>query len=194
MPVRKFSLFSIIKLPVASETSITTSRKLFSCSTSFLPPLPRLLQSSNSLRRKAYSLNSVVSIWKLTICCHTGHFKGPCCYCCWVASVVSDSVRPHRQQPTRLPCPGILQSRTLAWVAISFSNAWKWKVKVKSLSRVRLSDSMDCSPPGSSAHGIFQARVLEWVAIAFSRKDLAKGKLKVRVWLDKGCPQWKEEI
>ena len=75
MPVRKFSLFSIIKLPVASETSITTSRKLFSCSTSFLPPLPRLLQSSNSLRRKAYSLNSVVSIWKLTICCHTGHFK-----------------------------------------------------------------------------------------------------------------------
>ena len=33
---------------------------------------------------------------------------------------------------------GILQSRTLEWVAISFSNAWKWKVKVKSLSRVRL--------------------------------------------------------
>ena len=31
-----------------------------------------------------------------------------------------------------------------------------------------LSDPMDCSPPGSSAHGIFQARVLEWVAIAFS--------------------------
>ena len=34
--------------------------------------------------------------------------------------------------------PGILQARTLQWVAISFSNAWKWKVKVKSLSRVRL--------------------------------------------------------
>ena len=34
--------------------------------------------------------------------------------------------------------PGILQARTLEWVAISFSNAWKWKVKVKSLSRVRL--------------------------------------------------------
>ena len=33
---------------------------------------------------------------------------------------------------------GILQARTLEWVAISFSNAWKWKVKVKSLSRVRL--------------------------------------------------------
>ena len=34
--------------------------------------------------------------------------------------------------------PGILQARTLEWVAISFSNAWKWKVKVKFLSRVRL--------------------------------------------------------
>ena len=37
------------------------------------------------------------------------------------------------------PVPGILQARTLEWVAISFSNAWKWKVKVKSLSRVRAS-------------------------------------------------------
>ena len=36
------------------------------------------------------------------------------------------------------PVPGILQARTLEWVASSFSNAWKWKVKVKSLSRVRL--------------------------------------------------------
>ena len=61
--------------------------------------------------------------------------------------------------------PRILQARTLEWVAISFSNAWKWKVKVKSLSRIRLPD---CSPQGSSVHGIFQARVLECGAIAFS--------------------------
>ena len=40
--------------------------------------------------------------------------------------------------PPGSPVPGILQARILAWVAISFSNAWKWKVKVKSLSRVRL--------------------------------------------------------
>ena len=66
------------------------------------------------------------------------------------------------------PIPGILQARTLEWVAMSFSNAGKWKVKVKSLSRLTLSDPMDCSPPGSSNHGIFQARVLEWDAIAFS--------------------------
>ena len=38
--------------------------------------------------------------------------------------------------PTGCPVPGILQARTLEWVAISFSSAWKWKVKVKSLSRV----------------------------------------------------------
>ena len=43
------------------------------------------------------------------------------------------------------------------------------KVKVKSLSRVRLCDPVDCSPPGSSIHGILQARLLEWVAISFSR-------------------------
>ena len=40
--------------------------------------------------------------------------------------------------PPGSPNPGILQARILEWVAISFSNAWKWKVKVKSLSRVRL--------------------------------------------------------
>ena len=40
--------------------------------------------------------------------------------------------------PPGSPDPGILQARTLEWVAISFSNAWKWKLKVKSLSHVRL--------------------------------------------------------
>ena len=64
--------------------------------------------------------------------------------------------------------PGILQARILEWVAISFSNAWKWKVKVKSLSRVRL-----LATPWTGAYqappsmGFFQARVLEWGAIAF---------------------------
>ena len=83
---------------------------------------------------------------------------------------MSDSVRPHRWQPTRLPIPGILQARTLEWVAISFSNASKWKMKVKSLSNVRL-----IVTPSTVAHqappsmGFFQARVLEWGAIAFSK-------------------------
>ena len=49
--------------------------------------------------------------------------------------------------PPGSPVPGILQARTLEWVAISFSNAGKWKVKVKSLSRVRLSET-----PWTAAH------------------------------------------
>ena len=72
---------------------------------------------------------------------------------------------PIDSSPPVSAVPGILQARTLECVAISFSNAWKWKVKVKSLSHVQLIDPMDWSLPGSSVHGIFQARVLEWVAI-----------------------------
>ena len=73
---------------------------------------------------------------------------------------------PRDGSPPGSAIPGILQARTLEWVAISFPNAWKWKVKVKSLSRVQLSVS--------SIHGIFQARVLEWGAIAFSLGRLKK--------------------
>ena len=74
---------------------------------------------------------------------------------------------PIDSSPPGSPVPGILQARALEWVAISFSNAWKWKVKIESevaQSCSTLSDLMDCSLPGSSAHGIFQARVLEWGA------------------------------
>ena len=49
-----------------------------------------------------------------------------------------NSVRPIDSSPPGSSIPGILQARTLEWVAISFSNAWKWKVKVKLLSRVQL--------------------------------------------------------
>ena len=77
---------------------------------------------------------------------------------------------PRDSSPPGSALPGILQARTLEWVAISFSNAWK----VKSESEVAqlcltLWDPIDSSLPGSSVHGIFQARVLEWGAIAFSK-------------------------
>ena len=49
--------------------------------------------------------------------------------------------------PPASPVPGILQARILEWVAISFSNAWKWKVKVKSFNRVRL-----LATPWTAAH------------------------------------------
>ena len=61
-----------------------------------------------------------------------------CCCCCKVASVVSDSVRPHRWQPTSFPGPWDSSSKNTGVGCHFLSNAWKWKVKVKSLSRVRL--------------------------------------------------------
>ena len=92
-----------------------------------------------------------------------------CCCCCCVASVVSDSVRPHRRQPTRLPRPWDSPGKNTG-VGCHFLLQC---MRVKSESEVTQScptpsNPMDCSLPGSSVHGIFQARVLEWVAIAFS--------------------------
>ena len=75
---------------------------------------------------------------------------------------------PIDSSPPGSPVPGILHTRTLEWVAIAFSNAWKWKVKVKSLSHVRLSVI-----PWTAAHqappSMVFSRVLEWGAIAFSK-------------------------
>ena len=97
-----------------------------------------------------------------------------CCCCCYfqVASVVSNSVQPHRWQPTRLPRPWDSPGKNTGVGCHSLLQC----TKVKSESEVAqscptLSDPMDCSPPGSSVHGIFQARVLEWVAIAFSKSN-----------------------
>ena len=85
---------------------------------------------------------------------------------------MSDSARPHRRQPTRLPCPWDSPGKNTG-VGCHFLLQC---MKVESESEVSescptLSDPMDCSPPGSSIHEIFQARVLEWGAIAFSRND-----------------------
>ena len=82
---------------------------------------------------------------------------------------MSDSVRPHRRQPTRLCHPWVSPGKNTG-VGCHFLLQI---MKVKSESEVAqscltLSDPMDCSPPGSSVHEIFQERVLEWGAIAFS--------------------------
>ena len=106
--------------------------------------------------------NPVVFYQILTV----GHMQGmpdayvqlhlrPCCCCC-IASVVSDSVRPHRRQPTRLPRPWDSPGKSTG-VGCHFILQC---MKVKSESEVAqscptLSDPMDCSPPGSSVHGIF---------------------------------------
>ena len=86
-----------------------------------------------------------------------------------VVSVVSDSVQPHRRQPTRLPCPWDSPGKNTGVGCHFFFQC----MKVKSESEVAqscptLSDPMDCSLPGSSVRGIFQPRVLEWAAISIS--------------------------
>ena len=82
---------------------------------------------------------------------------------------MSDSVRPHRWKPTRLPHPWDSSGKNTG-VGCRFLLQCR---KVKSEREVAqsgptLNDPMDCSLPGSSIRGIFQARVLEWGAIAFS--------------------------
>ena len=81
--------------------------------------------------------------------------------------------------PPGSPVPGILQARTLEWVAISFSNAWKWKVKVKSLRRVQLFvtpwTAAYQAPPSMG----FSRQVLEWGAIAFSEWSLRASLLPI---------------
>ena len=100
-------------------------------------------------------------------------FSMVCC-CRQVASVVSDSVQPHRRQPTRLLHPWDSPGKNTG-VGCHFLLQC---MKVESESEVTqscltLSDPMGCSLPGSSIHGIFRATVLEWGAIAFSKIRLS---------------------
>ena len=86
---------------------------------------------------------------------------------------MSNLVRPHRWQPTRLPRPWDSQGKNTG-VGCQFLLQC---MKVKSESEVAqscptLREPGDCSRPGSSIHGIFQARGLEWGAIAFSNDGI----------------------
>ena len=86
---------------------------------------------------------------------------------------MSDSVRPHRQQPTRLPCPWDSPGKNTGVGCHFLLQVMKVKSESEGAqSCPTLHDPMDCSLPGSSAHGIFEARVLEWVAIAFSPNNV----------------------
>ena len=80
---------------------------------------------------------------------------------------------PRDGSPPGSPVPGILQARTLEWVAISFSNAWEWKVKGKLLSRVRL-----LATPWTTAYqaspSIGFSRQEYWNGVPLPRKTLKK--------------------
>ena len=97
----------------------------------------------------------------------------------WLDSAAAKSLQscptlcdPRDSSPPGSPIPGILQARTLEWVAISFSNAWKWKVKVKSLSRVQL-----LATPCTAA---YQAPP----SMGFSRQEYWSGVPLPSPWLD----------
>ena len=97
---------------------------------------------------------------------------------------MSDSVRPHRWQPTRLHRPWDSPGKNTG-VGCHFLLQC---MKVKNESEVTescpiLSDPMDCSLPDSSVHGSFQARVLEWGAITFS-KGLYSKALIINKWFN----------
>ena len=94
--------------------------------------------------------------------------------------------------PPGSPVPGILQARTLDWVAISFSNAWKWKVKVKSLSRIRLFETLQTAayqaPPSMGF-----SRQEYWSGVPLpSLKINRRGVLKwwLWVWVNSGSWWW----
>ena len=98
---------------------------------------------------------------------------------------------PRDDSPPGSPVPGILQARTLEWVAISFSKAWKWKVKVKSLSRVRL-----LATPWTAAHqappSMGFSRQEYWSGVPLPSPPhtipFSKSYLFHSFQTDKGCP------
>ena len=88
-------------------------------------------------------------------------------------SVVSDSVRPHGLQPTRLLHPLDSPGKNTGVGCHFLLQCMKVEIESEvAQSCLTLSYPKDCSLPGSSIHGIFQTRVLEWGAIAFSEEGV----------------------
>ena len=127
------------------------------------------------------------------------YFTHNICVLCLVAAAAAAKLlqscptlcNPIDSSPWGSPIPGILQARTLKWVAISFSNSWKWKVKVKSLSHVRL-----LATPWTAAYQAppsmgfsKQEYLLEWNAIIVTSSLLIKERkvLKLRVAPGPSC-------
>ena len=105
------------------------------------------------IRKTIYLQCGILFINTICLC----HLFTRCTVCLSVSTSILSAAKSNQSCPTLCdpvdgsppgsPVPGILQARTLEWVAISFSNAEKWKVKVKLLSRVRL-----LATPWTAAH------------------------------------------
>ena len=121
-------------------------------------------------RENAFQVVFLTFFWSLMSMAswiHTGIHTRTVCTAAAAKSLQSCPTlcNPIDGSPPGSPVPGILQARTLEWAAISFSSAWKWKVKVKSLSRVRL-----LATPWTTAH---QAPP----SMGFSRQEYWSGVL-----------------
>ena len=118
----------------------------------------------SSIISTAFALSEILHlkhcVLAVTLCCshHYTSASLPVCFPCFLRAAAAKSLQscptlcdPTEGSPPSSPVPGILQARTLEWVAISFSNAGKWKVK--SLSRSVVSNS-------SQPHGLQPTRLL----------------------------------
>ena len=86
------------------------------------------------------------------------------------------------------PVPGILQARTLEWVAISFSSSWKWKVKVKLLSRVGLfatpwTAAYQAPPPMGFSRQEY------WSGLPLPSPQISPSQLQMHKWANQDQPQ-----
>ena len=111
---------------------------------------------------------------------------------------MSDSVRPHRRQPTRLPRPWDSPGKNTGVGSHFLLQCMEVKTESEvAQSCPTLGDPMDCSLPGSSVHGIFQARVLEWVAIAFSSfcvRHIHLWEVWAINWRSKNCSLFRKSM
>ena len=95
-------------------------------------------QTMNSARRRLCSLEGNLVFWLTSQFCQRSRQFSAAAAAAKSLQLCPTLCDPIDGSPPGSAIPGIPQARTLEWVAISFSNAWKWKVKVKSLSRIWL--------------------------------------------------------
>ena len=127
------------------------------------PQSPALCQAQLNCRVNTHWMNQSINEWCISWSCHcrkglTLHLGG----CCQVTSIVSNSVRPHRRQPTRLHHPWDSPGKNTGVCCQFLLQCMKVKSKREvAQSCPTLRDPMDCSPPGPPIPGILQARTLE---------------------------------
>ena len=157
-------VLSIVQLSQIQNFEVKLTISLSTLPSAYIPELINGIMTSFVTQiRNQKKFFIIPSLLLLYICCCC------CCCCCCVTSVVSDSVRPHRWRPTRLPRPWDSPGKNTGVACHFLLQCMKGKSESEvAQSCPTLHHPMVCSLPGSSVHGIFQARELEWGAIAFS--------------------------